>query len=129
MKKYFNENYGWELKESLQETAERLEVLGFTIEVWNCGNLVVAYLSEYMKYEDYCGRPAKNGCMIQVEETFRHNGTERNVNIDMRVYKHERSIGILQGKDEKKIRFRMDASEKVKNSRIEAIVERYNRFK
>ena len=117
------------MKESLQETAERLEVLGFTIEVWNCGNVVVAYLPEYMKYEDYCGRPSKDGCAIHVEETFRHNGTDRNVNIDMRVYGYKRNIGILHGKDEKKIRFRMDASEKVKNSRIEAIVERYNRFK
>jgi len=129
MKKYFNENYGWELNESLQETAERLEVLGFTIEVFNCGNLVVAYLPEHMKYEDYCGRPAKDGCVIHVKETFRHNGTDRNVNIDMLVYRSKRSVSILQGKDEKKIRFRMDASEKVKNSRIEAIIERYNRFK
>lgn len=129
MKKYFNKNYGWELKESLQETAERLEVLGFTIEVWNCGNLVVAYLPEYMKFDDNCGRPKKEGCVIHVEETFRHNGTDRNVNIDMRVYRSKESISILQGKDEKKIRFRMDASEKVKNSRIEAIIERYNRFK
>lgn len=128
MKKYINK-FGQELKESLQETAERLEALGFTIEIFNAGNAIRAYRAEDVKFEEYFGRPAMNGCAIWVQEVYRSNGTEKNVNIDLQVYRYERSSGMIQGKNEKKIRFRMDASEKVKNARLEAVIDRYNRFK
>jgi hypothetical protein len=128
MKKYMNKN-GQELKESLQEMAERLEAQGFTIEVFNAGGAVRAYRAEDVKFEEYIGSPHLNGCAIWVQEVYRSNGTEKNVNIDLQVYKYERSSGCIQGRNEKKIRFRMDASEKVKNARLEAILERYNRFK
>lgn len=124
-------NKTWELKETLQETAERLNRNGFIIEVLNCGHMFQAYLDGDMVWEDVPGYKFKHckGIAISVEETYRHNGTDENVNIDMRVYKYKDSSGTLQGKDEKKIRFRMDASEKVKNKRIEEIIDRYNRFK
>lgn len=128
MKKYFDK-WGNEPKETLQETAERLEALGFTIEVWNLGKSIRAYRTEDVKFEEYCGRLAMNGCAICVQEVYRSNGTEKNVNIDLQVYRYERSSGHIQGKEEKKIRFRMDASEKVKTARLEAIVDKYNRFK
>lgn len=128
MKKYINK-FGQELKESLQETAERLETIGFTIEVFNAGNGIRAYRSEDVKFEEYLGSPALNGCAIWVQEVYRSNGTEKNVNIDLQVYRYKGSSGMIQGRDEKKIRFRMDASEKIKNARLEAVIERYNRFK
>lgn len=128
MKKYIGKN-GQELKESLQETAERLEAQGFIIEVFNAGHAIRAYRTEDVKFEDYIGRPYLNGCAIWVQEVYRSNGTEKNVNIDLQVYRYKNSSGDIQGRDEKKIRFRMDASEKVKNARIEAVIERYNRFK
>lgn len=126
MKKYSNGKD--DLKETLIDIAEKLEAKGFEIEVLNFGHCFHAYLSEKMNYEECFGKETKNGCVISAEETYRHNATSENVTITMRVIRYSKYCGTIQGKDEKKIRFRIDASDNVKNKRSEEIIERYNRF-
>ena len=100
-----------ELIETLKEYQKRFDEMGFETKVWNCGTVLVIHKAD------------RENLVIHIEETYRHNGTESNVNIESRQYKVRGNIGsFIKGS---KVKWRMDSSENVKNKRIAKILEIY----
>jgi len=69
-----------------------------------------------------------NGYDLYISTVYRHNGTEENVNVDIKVSKFENGLGrnleVPEG-FKQRVRINQNCSDKVFNKRIQTIVEAY----
>lgn len=103
----------------------RLKEMGFTVDQKN-EHMICAYISENMQFVEQYGYRYYKGTTIEIEETYRSNGTADNVNINLMVTKWDVTTG---RRVQKPLKVRMDARESLKEKRVQSIVALYEENK
>ena len=107
----------YEVKNTLKIYKEEFEKIGFIVNVDCGGDLKIYKKSNYVQENEFL-----RGLVINVSEVYRHNGTNENKTAEFKFIKWTGQTGSVL---KEKIRCAFDASDKVRNSRIEKVVRIY----